>query len=61
MGMCKALKGVLVLLAGLEMYLNIPIAGMTGVQVAGLLFALFGLTILLHVAGVCNSCKNCCK
>lgn len=53
---CKIVMGLAVLLAGLELYLNMPFLGMTGVQVAGLLLILYGLLKLGHAAGMCGGC-----
>lgn len=51
--------GVLVLVAGVELYTNMAVAGLTALQVAGLLFALHGLGTVVHVAGLCPQCKSC--
>lgn len=56
MKMCKAILGILVLLAGVELYTNTTIAGLTGLQVAGLLFILFGLGKLAHAFCMCGTC-----
>jgi hypothetical protein len=52
---------LLVLLAGIALFLNTSIAGFTGLQLAGLLLILFGLGKLAHVCGMCGSCESCCK
>ena len=53
---CKGVMGVLVLLAGVELFVNAPIAGLTGFQVAGVLLVLYGLGKLAHALGMCGGC-----
>ena len=52
--------GGLVLIAGLELFVNTSIAGLSGIQVAGLLFVLSGLVKVVHAFGMCSACKDCC-
>ena len=52
--------GVLILLAGVEMFTGTALFGMTGLQLAGLLLIVFGLLKLAHVCGMCGSCGTCC-
>jgi len=61
MRICKAIMSLLVLVAGVVLYLNTTIAGLTGLQLAGLLLAIFGLCKLVHVCGMCGACESCCK
>ncbi|MBI2079887.1 hypothetical protein HYT84_03910 [Candidatus Micrarchaeota archaeon] len=58
-GTCKSVMGVLVLAAGAELFANVSVAGLTGFQVAGLLFVLHGVGTLVHMAGLCSMCKSC--
>lgn len=60
MKICKAIMGLLILLAGVELFANTALFGMTGAQLAGLLLIVFGVLKLAHVAGVCGSCGTCC-
>jgi len=57
---CKAINGVLVLLAGVELFFDTSIAGLSGFQIAGLLLVVFGLCKLAHAAGLCGMCGTCC-
>ena len=59
--MCKAINGVLVLLAGAALFTNMAVAGMNALQIAGLLFVLFGIIKLAHAAGLCGMCGSCCS
>ena len=52
--------GGLVLIAGLELIVNTPVAGLSGIQVAGLLLVLSGLGKIVHAFGMCSACKDCC-
>jgi uncharacterized membrane protein HdeD (DUF308 family) len=60
MKVCKAVNGVLVLVAGVAMFMNLSIAGLTGAQVAGVMFVLFGVSKLVHALGFCSACTSCC-
>ncbi|MEW6748885.1 MAG: hypothetical protein AB1295_04225 [Candidatus Micrarchaeota archaeon] len=56
--LCKSAMGVLVLLAGAELYANVSVAGLTGVQIAGVLLLLNGLGVLMHALYLCPMCKG---
>jgi hypothetical protein len=57
---CKGVNGVLVLLAGYELFSGSVFAGLTGLQMAGVLFMLFGVSKLVHALGLCPCCKDGC-
>jgi uncharacterized membrane protein HdeD (DUF308 family) len=56
--MCRGVKGLLLLVVGAVLYLNLSVAGLTALQIAGLLFVLMGLIKLVHCSGMCPSCKK---
>ncbi len=58
-GMCSKICSLLVLLAGLAMAANLSVGGMNSVQIAGILFALFGICKLVHNMGMCSMCNSC--
>ncbi len=58
---CKLVRGLLVLVAGIELFVNVPTAGLTGAQIAGLAFVLFGLIVVIHALGMCSACEGCCS
>jgi uncharacterized membrane protein HdeD (DUF308 family) len=55
--MCRGVKGLLMLIVGAVLFMNLSVAGLTALQLAGLLFILMGLIKLVHCAGMCPSCK----
>lgn len=60
MKLCKAIRALLLIVAGAELFANVAVAGLTGLQVAGLLFALSGVVKLVHALGFCSACSSCC-
>ena len=57
-GTCGAVISVLILAAGGVLYGNVAAAGLTSVQLAGVLFVLVGLGKLVHAGGMCSMCKG---
>jgi uncharacterized membrane protein HdeD (DUF308 family) len=60
MKMCKAIRAVLLVLAGAVMILNLSLVGLSSGQLAGLLLLLSGLIKLAHAFGMCRACACCC-
>jgi uncharacterized membrane protein HdeD (DUF308 family) len=60
MKLCKTIKSVLLILAGLALFTNMSIAGMMGAQIAGALIAVIGVVKLVHCFGMCSMCNSCC-
>lgn len=60
MKICKVIRSLLLIIAGAELFANIPLAGLSGVQIAGLLLLISGLVKLAHACGMCSMCNSCC-
>lgn len=56
MKICKVLRSLLLIVAGAVLFANVAVAGLTGLQIAGLLFVVSGLCKLAHALGMCGKC-----